>query len=98
MKTQFHLILNLRTTRGYESFGRFALGSNRKAAYTLFEQLKGNTEVTEGSPLSLDLVEENEGLPLNLKMRTCTLEELSENVKTITCETFKRCNLKENKE
>ncbi len=95
MKTRFHLVLNLRTTHGYESFGRFALGSDRVAAYALFGQLKGHTEVTEGSPLSLDLVEESEGLPLNLKMLTCTLEELADNVKIITRETFKRCNLKE---
>ena len=41
-------------------------------------------------------METNRGLPLNVQVISCTLEELAENCKTTTKEIFKLLNLKGN--
>ena len=94
-QTTFDIVLNLRTSDGYESFGKFFLGDNRKFANHIFSQLNGRKNVSEKSILQLDLVETTNGLPLNVQMISCSLEELAENCRIITKETFKRINLKE---
>jgi len=94
-QTTFYIVLNLRTCDGYESFGKFFIGNNRKFATGIFTQLKGKTNVNENSALQLDLMETINGLPVNIQMISCSLEELAENCKIITKETFKLFNLKE---
>lgn len=94
-QTTFYIVLNLRTCNGYESFGKFFIGNNREFAAGIFTQLKGGKNVTEKSVLQLDLVETINGLPASMQMITCSLEELAENCKIITKETFKLFNLKE---
>ncbi len=94
-KTTFYIVLNLRTCNGFESFGKFFVGNNGKSAGAIFEKLKGRKRVNEKSILQLDLVELINGLPANMQMISCTLEELAENCKIITKETFKLLNLEE---
>ena len=94
MTTQFYIVLNVKTSKGFESFGRFFIGNNRERAYDVFLQMKG-TEVDEENVLYLDFIETVDGLPLNLKMITCTLSQLAENCKIITKEIFKLLNLEE---
>jgi len=92
----FYIILNLRTCTGYESFGKFFIGNNKRFATDIFAQLKGRREnVDEKSILQFDLMETINGLPVNIQMISCSLEELAENCKIITKETFKLFNLKE---
>jgi hypothetical protein len=94
-QTTFYIVLNLRTCNGYESFGKFFIGNDKKFAAQIFARLKGKKNVSENSVLQLDLMETTNGLPVNIQMITCSLDELAENCKLITKETFKLFNLKE---
>jgi len=94
-QTTFYIVLNLRTCTGYESFGKFFIGNDKKSAARIFAQLKGQKAVDEKSVLQLDLRETINGLPVNIQMITCSLEELAENCRIITKEIFKMFNLKE---
>ena len=91
----FFVVLSIRTIHGFESFGKFNLGNKRKPAIDVFRQLKGNPVVDEKTILTIDLVETVNGLPLNLNILGCTLEELAYNCRVITKETFKLYNLKQ---
>ena len=97
METGFYIIVNLKSSKGYESFGQFFLGKNKKSANIIFNQLKGSKDVSERSMLQLELVESAKGLPLNLDLLTCTLEELADNCKIITKELFKQFNLEKHR-
>jgi hypothetical protein len=94
-QTVFYILLNLKTGNGFESFGKFMIGHKRSFAYSLFKKLKGSSEVNEKSILTIELVETVNDLPLNLKIISCTLKDLSENCKLITREIFKATNLGE---
>ena len=94
MTTQFYIVLNVKTIKGPESFGRFFIGNNRERAYEVFMQMKG-TAADEKNVLYLDFMETVDGLPLNLKMITCTLSQLGENCENITKEVFKLFNLED---
>jgi hypothetical protein len=95
MKPTFYITLNIKTVNGFECYGRFSLGNDRDFAYALFQQLKGNDEVDEGSVLHMDFMETRNGLPVNLTVKSCTLQQLADNCRTITRETFKLFNLEE---
>lgn len=88
------MLLSIRTGNGFESFGKFNVGHNRKVAAAIFSQLKGDSVVDEKTILTIDLVETVNDLPLNLQILACTLDELTYNCRIITKETFKRLNLK----
>ena len=92
-QTTFYIVLNLRTCNGYENFGKFFIGNNKKCATDIFNQLKRRSNVDEKSILQLDLMETKNGLPVNMQMIGCSLEDLAENCKIITKETFKLFNL-----
>jgi len=94
-QTTFNIVLNIKTCNGFECFGKFFVGNNKKFAEDIFDQLKGKKNIDEKSILQLDLVETRNGLPANMKMISCSLEELAENCKIITKETFKLLNLEE---
>ncbi|MGK2860397.1 MAG: hypothetical protein ACSLE0_00555 [Chitinophagaceae bacterium] len=57
--------------------------------------LKGKKNIDEKSILQLDLSETINGLPASMQMISCSLEELAENCKIITKETFKYHNMEE---
>ncbi len=94
-ETAFYILLNIKTCNGLESFGKFYIGNNRAFAYSLFKKLKGNSEADENSLLTIELMETVNKLPINLKILSCTLEELTQNCKLITKEMFKAANLEE---
>lgn len=95
MKNTFCIVLHVKTFRGLETVGKFFIGTNKQAAYTLFNMLKGTTHVSESQVLSMALMEMQNELPVNVKIIGCTLNELSENCRTITREVFKLFNLEE---
>lgn len=98
MDSHFYIMLNVKTIAGLERYGKFFLGDDQQVAYHLFEQLKGDREVNEKNILYIELMEtQNNGLPVNLKLLSCTLDELMFNCRLITKEVFKFYNLKENK-
>lgn len=96
METKYHILLSMKTSTGPESFARFFIGNNRDVAAALFQKLKGTPDVDERNVLYLDFIETKNGLPLNLKLITCTLEQLGENCRLITKEIFKMNNLEGN--
>ena len=93
MDTQFHITFSFKTNEDYKPFAKFFLGNNREIAYAIFKKLQGSDEVNEINVLHLDFIETREGLPRNLKVRSCTLQQLSENCSIITKELFKFDNL-----
>ena len=93
METTFYIVLNIRTIHGYEPFGRFTLGSERKFARSLFQKLKGSRDLNEKCMLQIDFMESANGLPANLEVLSCSLQELAENCSLITKETFRRFSM-----
>jgi hypothetical protein len=94
-KTTFYIVLNIKTATGFESYGRFFIGNKKEMAEAIFSKLKGNKEVDEKAILTLDVVETINNLPVNMEVLSCSLEEMAENCKTITKETFRNLNLRE---
>jgi hypothetical protein len=93
MRTTFYVILRLRTADGFEAYGSFNLGNEREFAGRVFSQLKGRELARETDMLQMDLMETKDGLPVNLRVISCTVEEITANVKCITREMFKLLNL-----
>ena len=78
-----------------DTYGKFFIGNNRARAYALFNKLEGTNDASKDDLLFIDFMETANGLPLNLKMKSCTLNQLAENCKLITKELFKLNNLDE---
>ena len=94
MDTLFCLVITLKTTKGTENIGHFHLGDDRERAIAIFRKLKGSSEIPENNLLSIEFRETKEDLPLNLKMISCTLEQLAENCRLVTKELFKNFNVR----
>jgi hypothetical protein len=92
-ETKFHIELNIRTGEDFTCYGKFTLGDSRRFASSLFQKMKGNKKVNEQTILQLELVETRNNLPVNIQAISCSLEQLTENCKTITKEIFKFANL-----
>ncbi|MBW8686965.1 hypothetical protein [Chitinophaga rhizophila] len=90
METTFHILLHVKTTDGHETFGKFDLGGDRAMADYIFRHLKGDSDVTDQCGLCLEFIEMRDNLPYNVRMLSCTLDQLAENCRVITKETFKR--------
>jgi len=93
MKSQFELVLSLKTSNGFIDYGWYPLGNNRKAADHLFTQMLGSDTMADSAVLHIDLVETKAGLPFKVNGLSCTLDELCENVKLISREMFRLKNL-----
>ena len=95
MKTQFYILLSLKTPQGFTDFGQYFFGNDREAAYGLFGQLKGAEQLRDGCLLHIDLMETVNDLPVKIKTICCTLDELGHNCKLIAREIFRLKNLEE---
>jgi hypothetical protein len=95
MKTTFYIVLNMKKGETFEAFGKFFVGNDRRFAYQLFSRLEGDTSVKESDILHMDMMETVDGLPVNMKVINCRLEQLAANCRTITKEIFKARNLEE---
>lgn len=93
METTFLITFSLRSYQGVDCFGYFSIGNDRDRASEIFQQLKGDANIKETDVLFVDFVETIEGLPTNLKIISCTLDQLAENCKIITKEIFKLNNI-----
>src|SRR5687768_5927895 len=89
MDTQFFIRFAMKTKTGADTFANFFIGNSRSRARAIFNNLKGNREVRESDLLQLEFMETSEGIPVNLDVMSCTLQELGENCKLITKELFK---------
>jgi hypothetical protein len=94
MDTQFCLVITLKTPGGTENIAHFHLGADRKKAVAIFQKLKGTTDINENNVLSIEFRETKEDLPVNLKMISCTLEQIAENCRLVTKELFKNYNVR----
>ena len=95
METQFYILLSLKTIRGFENYGQYFLGNNRQAALDIFEQLKGNDDITGPCVLHMDFMETVDELPVKIRTICCTLDELGGNCKVIAKEAFRLFNLED---
>jgi hypothetical protein len=95
MKTQFYILLSLKTPQGFVDYGQYFLGNDREAASELFRQLKGDKKMNDACLLHIDLMETVDELPVKIKTICCTLEELGVNCKLLAREIFRLKNLEE---
>jgi len=93
MESGFEISLNMKTLRGVETYGCFALGNDEQFAAALYSSLLGEEEVLPDSIITIDLVKRENGLLFPLGLRHCSYDQLAENVKIITKEIFKYLNL-----
>lgn len=94
MQTSFYIDISIQTTEGPKRFARFELGSDREAARELFKKLKGSPAIDPRDMLYIEFMETVNGLPVNLDILTCDLQELGTNAMLITQEVFRISNLK----
>jgi hypothetical protein len=87
MKTQFYIVLSLKTPSGYSAYGQYFFGDVREAAYDLFERLKGSQDLS--APLHIDLMETADEMPVRIRTICCTLEEMGINSQLIAKEIFR---------
>ncbi|MEP6750690.1 MAG: hypothetical protein ABJB86_23335 [Bacteroidota bacterium] len=93
MVHDFKIRFTIRTSAGFEPICDFYLGNNRTVALSIFSELEGNDEVCESDILQLDWVETKGGLPVDVKIKHCTLSQLGRSCSFITKELFKYRNL-----
>ena len=94
MTKKFTIHYSLRTRDGLDAFGRFNIGTDEVSAFQLFDSLLGNNDVGEKDVLLIELFEWQNGLPSNIRIKSCTLEEIGYNSKLITREVFRIKHLK----
>ena len=94
MVTRFYINFSIKTPGGPKHFGHFNLGENKEEAQALFARLKGSPVVDYNDMLFIEFMEEVDGLPLNIDMITCDLQQLGINSMMITQEVFRLSNLK----
>ena len=95
MRTQFYILLSLKTPQGFLDYGQYFFGNDRETAYGLFRQLKGDENIKDSCLLHIDLMETIDGLPARIKTICCTLDEVGANCKLIARELFRLKNLEE---
>lgn len=88
MRTQFFIAVHINTANGPETIARFRIGNNPQQASQIFYLLKGDNHVGGTDTLRLDFMEMKNGLLINLRMISCTSDQLAENCKIITEELF----------
>src|ERR1051326_6674732 len=89
MDKQYFIELGFKTPHGPEIFSRFFAGDNCKRAGAIFRKLQGNKNINDGNVIFLSFVETSNGLPVDLDMIGCTLEQLGENCRVINRELVK---------
>jgi hypothetical protein len=92
-ETKFYIDVNIKTPDDFICYGKFTLGNSKKFASNLFQKMKGNKKVDDKAILQLEFVETRNDLPVNVQVISCSLDQLTENCKTITKEIFKFVNL-----
>ena len=93
METQYTILINMKKEKEIVNIGHFKVGNDAGVASSIFKKMKGTEIVDEKPLLYMELVESRDGLPFNLQMLSCTLEEMAANCRLITKEIFKYHNL-----
>jgi hypothetical protein len=95
MYTTYYINLSIKTADGPKQFGYFNLGADREDAYGLFKKLKGSPAVDHNDLLYIEFMETINGLPINIDILSCDLQELGNNCMLITQEVFRLSNIKD---
>lgn len=93
MEERFYIDVLLKAAKGWITYARFNLGSDRAFGQSLFSALAGRK--SPDGFIRLNLMEANDDIPLLHKSMYCTLPELAENSILITKEVFRFYNLDE---
>lgn len=84
----------MQSDSGLEPYGRFYLGDDRDFALSIWNQLQSDTDVVKYIPLlQMEWVEADQTLPIDFRLKGCTLSKALENTAIITRELFKAHNL-----
>jgi len=92
MENEFRILIHTRTSAGFETLGEFYVGTDEARAVRLFRSLKGSPDNIDNGLLIMELSSICRGLPLDIQMIHCTLDELAENCRTITKHVFNSLN------
>lgn len=95
MDKSYNIDISIRSLEGTRRIARFDLGNDTESAYSLFSKLKGSPEINQKHMLYLEFLETKKGLPQNLDIISCDLQELGANTMLITQEIFRKNNLDE---
>ncbi len=84
MDSGYQIALHVRTPDGFETYAEFFLGNKRLEATNPFKTLHGSYNITYDSILLMELRVMSRGLPIDIRMRHCTLDEIAESCRTST--------------
>jgi hypothetical protein len=93
MFQEYRITIHLKTVHGFETFAEFFLGNSCTASRELFRQLKGTPIQNQEGILIMELAGLVRGLPVEVDMLSCSLEELGDNCKVITKYLFTQTSL-----
>lgn len=92
-ETEYHLVINMYGEKGYIETGRLFIGNDEKEACELFAQLAGEKTTADKILLRLDFISHPiSGLDTVLSPISCSLDQMTENIKIIIRETFRMLN------
>ncbi|MET4141752.1 hypothetical protein [Pedobacter sp. UYP1] len=83
----------MKTHKGIETYGCFHLGHDEAFTQMLYASLFSDEMVSVDLVIIIDLVGRENDVPFPQELRHCSYEQLSNNVRMITKEVFKRLNL-----
>ncbi len=86
--TEYLLVLRMTVPGGEKVLGKFFLGESAETALEVYRQLQGTENIEPHHILFFDFIKSCNGLPLDLKLIGCSLEEASANVKIIVKNLF----------
>jgi hypothetical protein len=89
MESEYRIALHGKTPTGYETYGMFYIGNDSVEVNRLFHHLKGCRQHREEGLLLMELQAIYRGLPIDMQMIHCTLEDVAENTRLITKYLFK---------
>jgi hypothetical protein len=93
MKTLFYIVVKMKVHDGMIDYGRFFVGDDSEFAGDLYQKLEGHLDPESQFMLHIDLIEDSGDTSIIIQRKGCSLEELTENCRLITRETFKFLNL-----
>lgn len=93
MENILYISLNITTVSGIDSYATFYLGEDKEKAAAIFSQLKGSSNLSNQTVLTMDFTVMRNGISFPITMLDCTFWDVVYNTKIITRELFKNLNL-----
>jgi hypothetical protein len=92
MTSEYRIALHTKTRAGFENYAEFYIGGDESQANELFRRLKGSPDNIDDGVLLIELRAICRGLPVDMRMLQCTLDEMTENCRIITKHVFNSFN------